>query len=52
MYWSNGTFNFSCLVTFTFYIQQDNSLPMHNWSLYQGDEGICKASVYSLEISE
>jgi len=52
MYWSNGTFKFSCLVIFTFYIQQDNSSPMHNWSLYQGDEGICKASVYSLEISE
>lgn len=52
MYWSNGTFNFSCLVTFTFYIGQVNSSPMYNWSLYQGDEGVCKTSVYSLEIFE
>lgn len=52
MYWSNGTFNFSCLVTFTFSIKQDNSLPMHYWSLHHGDEGICKTSMYSLEISE
>lgn len=52
MYWSNGALNFSCLVTFTFYIQQGDSISMHNWDLFIGDEGICKTSDYSLELSE
>lgn len=52
MYWSNGVLNFSCLVTFTFYIQQCDSISMHNWNLFIGEEGVCKTSDYSLELSE
>ncbi|WP_058990061.1 hypothetical protein [Anaerococcus rubeinfantis] len=52
MYWSNEVLNFSCLVTFTFYIQQDDSNSKYNWNLIIGYEGICKTSDYSLELSE
>lgn len=52
MYWSNGTFNFSCVVTFSFLIQKDNSSQERNWELCIVEEGTCKTSTYLLEISE
>ena len=52
MYWSNGTFNFSCVVTFSFLIQKDNSSQERNWELCIVEEGICKTSTYLLEMSE
>ena len=52
MYWSNGTFNFSCLVTFEFFIQEDKSSPIRNWVLYPVNKGMCKTRLYTMEINE